>query len=132
MPERRGFKTHPIEKLVNFQGANGLGIDYEGYIEVNLQLPDKGFNQDVLMLVVPHIEYHDFVPITLGTLTLGLIDDYFVENQQVGTLEQEWRLVHQAILYRQSLAKDEILGQVRVTKSFKIPSTFLFVHSRLC
>ena len=47
------------------------------------------------MLVVPHIDYHNFVPITLGTLTLGLIDDHFVENQQVETLEQEWRLVHQ-------------------------------------
>ena len=120
--QRRGFKIHPIEKLVNFQGANGLGIDYEGYTEVNLQLPDKGFNQDILLLVVPHIEYHDFVPITLGTLTLGLIDDHFVENQQLETLEKEWRLVHQAILYRQSLAKDEVLGQVRATKSFKVPA----------
>ena len=36
-------------------------------------------------------------------------------------LDTEWRLVHQAILYRQSLAKDEILGQVRTTKSIKIP-----------
>ena len=125
--KKRGFEIHPIEKLVNFQGANGLGIDYNGYVEVNLQLPDKGFNQDVLMLAVPHIEYHDFVPITLGTLTLGLIDDHFVESQQVENLEQEWRLVHQAILYRQSLAKDELLGQVRVTRSFKIPA-----HSCLC
>ena len=120
--KRRGFKIHPIEKLVNFQGANGLGIDYEGYTEVNLQLPDKGFNQDILLLVVPHIEYHDFVPITLGTLTLGLIDDHFVETQQLETLEKEWRLVHQTILYRQSLAKDEVLGQVRATKSFKVPA----------
>ena len=35
--------------------------------------------------------------------------------------------MYQAILYRQSLAKDEFLGQVRVTKSFKIPA-----HSCLC
>ena len=35
--------------------------------------------------------------------------------------------MHQAILYRQSLAKDEILGQVKVTKSFKIPA-----HTCLC
>ena len=34
--KRRGLKIHPIEKLVNFQGANGLGIDYEGHTEVNL------------------------------------------------------------------------------------------------
>ena len=86
--KRRGFKIYPIEKLLNFQGANGLGIDYEGYTEVNLQLPDKGFNQDILLLVVPHIEYHDFVPITLGTLTLGLIDDDFVENQQLKPLKR--------------------------------------------
>ena len=120
--ERRGFEVHPLEKLVNFTGANGLGIDYSGYVEVNLQLPAKGFSQDVLVLVVPHIDYHNFVPITLGTLTLGLIDQHLVDTQQVGNLEQEWRLVHQAILYRQALAQDEILGQVRVTKSFKIPA----------
>ena len=120
--KRRGFKIHPIEKLINFQGANGLGIEYLGYIEVNLQLPALGFNQDVLVLVVPHIDYHDFVPITLGTLTLGLIDDYLVEKHLVNNLEQEWRLVHQAILYRKLLANTEVLGQVRVTKSFKIPA----------
>ena len=35
--------------------------------------------------------------------------------------------MHQVILYRQSLAKDEILGQVKVTKTFKIPA-----HTCLC
>ena len=72
--------------------------------------------------MVPHIEYHDFVPITLGTLTLGMIDDHFVENQQLEALEREWRLVHQAIFIDNLWLKIEILGQVRVTKSFKVPA----------
>ena len=42
--KKRGFKIQPLEKLVNFTGANGLAIEYSGYVEVNLQLPNKGFN----------------------------------------------------------------------------------------
>ena len=71
--KKRGFKIHPLKKLVNFTAANGLAIQYSGYVEVNLQLEKKGFNQDILVLVVPHIEYHNFVPITLGTHTLETI-----------------------------------------------------------
>ena len=89
-------------------------------VEVNLQLPNKGFNQDILILVVPHIEYHNFVPITLGTHTLEAIDEHLVTNNLVQNLETEWRLVHQAILYRQSLTKDHILGLVRATKNIII------------
>ena len=118
--KKRGFKIHPLEKLVNFTGANGLAIEYSGYVEVNLQLPKKGFNQDILVLVVPHIEYHNFVPVTLGTHTLETIDEHVVSNNLVQDLETEWRLVHQAILYRQSLTKDHILGLVRATKNIII------------
>ena len=35
---------------------------------------------------------------------------HLVSNNLVQNLETEWRLVHQAILYRQSLTKDHILG----------------------
>ena len=96
--KKRGFKIYPLEKLVNFTGANGLAIEYSGYVEVNLQLLKKGFNQDILVLVVPHIEYHNFVPITLGTHTLETIDEHMVSNNLVQDLETEWRLIHQAIL----------------------------------
>ena len=99
-----------------------LGLTIQDMWKSICNFQQKVFSQDVLVLVVPHIDYHNFVPITLGTLTLGLIDQHLVETQQVGNLEQEWRLVHQAILCRQALAQDEILGQVRVTKSFKIPA----------
>ena len=118
--KKRGFEIHPLEKLINFTGANGLAIEYSGYVEVNLQLPNKRFNQDILILVVPHIEYHNFVPITLGTHTLETIDEHIVSNNLVQDLETEWRLVHQAILYRQSLDKDHILGLVRATKNIII------------
>ena len=57
------------------------------------------------------------MPITLGTHTLETIDEYLVSNNLVQNLETEWRLVHQAILYRQSLIKDHILGSVRATKN---------------
>ena len=60
------------------------------------------------------------MPITLGTHTLEAIDEHLVTNNLVQNLETEWRLVHQAILYRQSLTKDHILGLVRATKNIMI------------
>ena len=60
------------------------------------------------------------MPITLGTHTLETIDEHLVTNNLVQNLETEWRLVHQAILYRQSLTKDHILGLVRATKNIII------------
>ena len=87
--KKRGFKIQPLEKLVNLTGANGLAIEYSGYVEVNLQLPNKGFNQDILILGVPHIEYHNFVPISLGTYTLEAIDEHLVTNNLVQNLETE-------------------------------------------
>ena len=60
------------------------------------------------------------MPITLGTYTLEAIDEHLVTNNLVQNLETEWRLVHQAILYRQSLTKDHILGLVRATKNIII------------
>ena len=60
------------------------------------------------------------MPITLGTHTLETIDEHLVNNNLVQNLETKWRLVHQAILYRQSLTKDHILGLVRATKNIII------------
>ena len=60
------------------------------------------------------------MPITLETHTLEAIDEHLVTNNLVQNLETEWRLVHQAILYRQSLTKDHILGLVRATKNIII------------
>ena len=67
------------------------------------------------------------MPITLGTYTLEAIDEHLVTNNLVQNLETEWRLVHQAILYRQSLTKDHILGLVRATKNIII-QTFSCVN----
>ena len=82
--KKRGFKIQPL--------ANGLAIEYSGYVEVNLQLPNKGFSQDILILVVPHIEYHNFVPITLGTHTLEAIDEHLVSNNLVQNLENRMKI----------------------------------------
>ena len=75
-----GVKGTITRQLVNFQGANGLGIEYSGYVEINLQIPERRVDEDILLLVVPHIQYHNYVPVTLGTLTLELINQHFVDK----------------------------------------------------
>ena len=118
----KGLKIHPIEQLVNFQGANGLGIEYSGYVEINLQIPERGIDEDILLLVVPHIQYHNYVPVTLGTLTLELINQHFVDSQQVQDLDANWGLVNKVLEFRHSFTEDESLGIVKTTKSVKIPA----------
>ena len=118
----KGYDIQPIEKLINFKGANGLDIEYSGFIEVNLQIPGKSFNHDILLLVVPHILYHNYVPVTLGTLALEMVDAHLIDTGELKLSDKEWRLVHQVIDFRKGLQSTGPLGLVRLTKSVQISS----------
>ncbi len=126
--EDRKLEIFPIEKLIDFDAANGTDIEYDGFVEANLQIPGKSFKDDILLLVVPTIPYHDKVPVILGTLTLDLVDDSFISNGEVELLEKPWQSVHQSITYRregQEVHKGrsvEPLGFVKTTKSVVIPA----------
>ena len=99
--------------MVNFQGANGLGIECSGYVEINLQIPERGVDEDILLLVVPHIQYHNYVPVMLGTLTLELINQHFVDSQQVQDLDANWGLVNKVLEFRHSFTEDKSLGIIQ-------------------
>ena len=133
--KRKGYTIHPIKKLVDFRGANGLGIDYKGYVEINLQVPGKSFNRDVVLLVVPHIQYHNYVPVTLGTKTLDMLISDFKYHQEMDNLATEWERVHEVLVTRDNLSRDDgYLGVVTTTKSFKISAQSSMVihgHARV-
>ena len=45
-------------------------IEYEGFVELNFQVPGRNFSEDHLFLVVPPIKYHEEVPAIVGTYVL--------------------------------------------------------------
>lgn len=122
------FEIQPLEKLIGLDGVNGTNVDYEGYVELNFQVPGRDFNEDHLFLVVPPIPYHDQVPVIIGTYIL----DKFVKHLQ--GLEKETldlmdtsiqRMFHtrvEAIRLRQAHGCEPPLGIVRTTKSVCIPA----------
>ena len=127
---KRGYSIQPIKKLVDFRGANGIEIDYTGYVEVNLQVPGKSFNRDIVLLVVPHIPYHNFVPVTLGTKTLDLLISSFKSNQELQDLPLAWERVNQVLVTREGLSNNAgYLGLVTTTKNIKISAqSSMVVH----
>ena len=68
--EQDGLEIQPLSKLVGCDAVNGTEIEYEGFVELNFQVPGKNFSEDHLFLVVPLIEYHKEVPAVVGTYVL--------------------------------------------------------------
>ena len=62
------LKIHPLDRLLELDGTGGSAIPYLGYMEVNLQiLGIQGYNEDILLLVIPNITYSEKVPVMVGS-----------------------------------------------------------------
>ena len=75
--EQHGLEIQPLSKLVGCDAVNETEIEYEGFVELNFQVPGRNFSEDHLFLVVPPIEYHKEVPTIVGTYVLDRYIDYF-------------------------------------------------------
>jgi transposase InsO family protein len=62
--------VNSIETLVDIKCANGQSLPYLGYIEVEIT-PRQDLNSmhahSALVIIVPHTEYHNKVPLVIGT-----------------------------------------------------------------
>ena len=62
------LKVHPLDRLLELEGTRGSTIPYLGYVEVNLQiLGMKGYNEDILLLVILTMAYSEKVWIMVGS-----------------------------------------------------------------
>ena len=77
---------------------------------------------NVPLLVVPTIDYHDMVPVTLGTKTLKyLIDQKLLEDKD---LPSNWVTAKESVLTREKMlsSPDTPIGVARLSKSVHIPA----------
>ena len=55
--EGNGLKIQPIEKLTECSTMNGSIFGYDGFVEVNVQIPGRDFSEDHLFLVTFEISF---------------------------------------------------------------------------
>ena len=63
-----GLEIQPLGQLLELEGTGGAAIPYLRFVEVNLQiLGIRGYNEDVLLLVIPTMAYAEGVPVMVGS-----------------------------------------------------------------
>ena len=74
--EEHGLEIQPLAKCIGCDAENGTEIEYEGFVELNFQVPGRNFCEDHLFLVVPPIEYPKEVPVIVGTYLIDMFVEY--------------------------------------------------------
>ena len=62
---------------------NGSLVGYDGYVEVNVQIPGRDFSEDHLFLVTSEISHQKEIPLVVGTYFIASLSNY------LNTLEKE-------------------------------------------
>ena len=72
--EKLQLPVQSLQTILNIEGTGGVRVPYYGIVECQLGLPEvKGFQKDVLMLVIDDSPYRKKVPVQLGTLHIDMI-----------------------------------------------------------
>ena len=126
--EQHGLEIQALSKLVGCDAVNGTEIEYEGFVELNFQVPGRNFSEDHLFLVVPPIEYHKEIPAIVGTYVLDRYIEYLKEigAHVLPTLDPSWQSTYyaraEAMRLREAHEKEDPLGFAKVTKATVIPA----------
>ena len=92
--ENLTLQIQPLGWLLELEGMGGAAIPYLRYVEVNLQIPGiKGYNEDVLLLVIPTTTYSKAVPAVVGTKIINKALS-FMTMGELAKATMTWRQAH--------------------------------------
>ena len=74
--EDNEWEIQPIENLTECYTMNGEIFGYEGFVEVNVQIPGRDFSEDHLFLVTSEISHQKEIPVVLGTYFIDSLSKY--------------------------------------------------------
>ena len=97
------LKVHPLDRLLELEGTGGSAIPYLGYVEVNLQIPGiKGYNKDVLLLVILTTTYSEKVLVMVG---FRIIDRAMgmITKRELAKATATWKQAHFGLVMSTSL-----------------------------
>ena len=81
-----------IKKLVDCENMNGGLFGYDGYVEVNLQIPGRDFSEDYLFLVTSEINHQKEIPVVVGTYFIASLSKYLksLDKEEFDSLDQSF------------------------------------------
>ena len=126
------LQVHPLSRLLKLEGTGGSAILYLGYVEVNLQiLGIKGYNEDILLLVILTMTYSEKVQLMAGSKII----DWAMGMMTKGELRRAtatWKQAHiSAVLsWSLQLPHTDSKGNGKVEKGVTFSSTSDITGSR--
>ena len=124
--KENNLKIHPIEKLTECSTMNGDIFGYEGFVEVNVQIPGRDFSEDHLFLVTPEISNQKEIPVVVGTYFIASLSEYLktlekdVFDELDQAIQQAYYSWKEAAKIREKYGCEPPLGVVKTTKPVTI------------
>ena len=120
--EENDLEIQPIEKLTECSTMNGEVFGYEGFVEVNVQIPGRDFSEDHLFLVTSEISHQKEIPVVLGTYFIDSLSRYLhgIDKEEFDslyyTVKQAYLSWVEAARIREKCGCEPPLGFVKTTK----------------
>ena len=94
--EQNKLKIQPIEQLIECKGVVGTGLlEYDGYVEVNVQIPGRDFSEDHLFLVSSMLNSQKDMPVIVGNFFIDSLNKYLKDlpQEEFETLDKTTKCV---------------------------------------
>ena len=105
---------------------NGEVFGYEGFVEVNVQIPGRDFSEDHLFLVTSEISHQKEIPVVLESYFIESLSRYLhgVDEEEFDSLDYTVKQAYlswvEAARIREKYGCEPPLGVVKTTKSVTI------------
>ena len=120
--EDNEWEIQPIEKLTECSTVSGEIFGYEGFVEVNVQIPGRDFSKDHLFLVTSELSHQKEIPIVLGTYFIESLSKYLhgIDKNEFDSLDYTVKQAYlswvEATRIREKYGCEPPLGFVKTTK----------------
>lgn len=114
------YPINSINDILEVEGANGLSVPYEGYIEVDITFPEEflGVSVEVptVALVVPDVKSHNQPLVLIGTNTLDVLYEQHLNANSPTNQPSSfgYRVVLRTLETRRKQNSNGVLGHVRL------------------
>ena len=120
--EDNEWEIQPIEKLTECSTVSGEIFGYEGFVEVNVQIPWRDLSEDHLFLVTSELSHQKEIPVVLGTYFIASLSEYLhgIDKTEFDSLDYTVKQAYlswvEATRIREKYGCEPPLGFVKTTK----------------
>ena len=120
--EDNEWDIQPIEKLTECSTVSEEIFGYEGFVEVNVQIPGRDFSEDHLFFVTSERSHQKEIPVVLGTYFIESLSKYLhgIDKNEFDSLDYTVKQAYlswvEATRIREKYGCEPPLGFVKTTK----------------